>query len=598
MPRPSARSASITSQESYSAVMITDLVADVPISTECEPDSAKTTKEATNFGYDGHMDGEANCSIQDRSANSKANGPGISRGVILNAVQFGQNNTSTKIDEKPMQMTASLPVPTLTQQTPEPKGFKDMSLQRKIAFGFSFLPSILFVLCFAVILPCNVPRPCVEEAWITSFDYTEPTSGLELSEQITLTALKQGKNVLLELNKENGKFSDKTKLSTPPAYLMCGKIMNKDRKECFVMDTHGKIFSFKDSKSKRLWDPVSDTDVLPPSPVILSSCSDNMESMAVVVSNTTVKVLYSGNKISKFEISNCGSVPVKLMPWTLKSSSNIVLLCDERGKDRLVKIPKNVWCSLPSENKENPLVLHTGDLDSIKNSVLLPIEDYGLALWSEDVVSMIHPNGTLLWNVSVLSHSQENRFALHGKFHGEDKQLAILSSNLVSGLKVTLLNPSDGSVLKTASYQDIEVTEVKNIPGKKRDFLLLLLKKMKTARDMVATAFAQISDISTTIVSLLSNEELKDDTPSPIAVELALLDLDGHLVTVKQITDEANLSYKTTMAAITDKETDKETAILRVYLLSTSSNAQMKTTEVRNINVANWDKSTKSKCLP
>lgn len=176
MMKPSARSPSLTSQESYSAVIIADLVAEVPIVPEHELDAAKMTNTRTNLAYDGHIDGEAsptvNTTDSDNKKNMRTNGAGISRGVILNAVQFGQQEAKSKFDEKPMQLTSPMSVQVLMQPIPEPHGFKDMSIGRKIAFGFSFLPSIFFVLCFAIILPCNVPKPCVDEVWLISLNNT------------------------------------------------------------------------------------------------------------------------------------------------------------------------------------------------------------------------------------------------------------------------------------------------------------------------------------------------------------------------------------------------------------------------------------------
>lgn len=171
MLRPNARSPSITSQESYSAVMITDMIADVNVNPELEG-TPKSTKEETNLAFDGHMDGEVKSSPLEVVDSTKINGSGISKGVILNAVQFNSNDSKKTFDKTSVQLTAPLAVPTMIQPVSEPKGFKDMTLKRKIAFGFSFFPSIFFVLCFAVILPCKVPKQCVEEAWIVTFNNT------------------------------------------------------------------------------------------------------------------------------------------------------------------------------------------------------------------------------------------------------------------------------------------------------------------------------------------------------------------------------------------------------------------------------------------
>lgn len=172
MPRrSSARSHSITSQESYGTVMITDLAADVPVNTVYEEEDQPETKEATNLAYDAHMDGEVT-SQTSYDPSQKSNGAGISKGVILNAVQFGLNESKGKGDEKSIPMTTSLQIPEVRQPVKEPSGFKDMSLGRKVAFGFSFLPSILFVLCFSVILPCKPPKPCIHEVWRVELNNT------------------------------------------------------------------------------------------------------------------------------------------------------------------------------------------------------------------------------------------------------------------------------------------------------------------------------------------------------------------------------------------------------------------------------------------
>ncbi|XP_035230179.1 uncharacterized protein LOC118202135 [Stegodyphus dumicola] len=190
MPKTSARSLSLTSQESYSAVIIADMVAEVPIHPESEiiqrRSSAMKSKEETNFGYDGQMDTEnmppatvkLDAMVTVNLKPDRTNGGGISKGVLLNAAQFAPTDSKLKINQKiENQIPLNLPTqaPDAVKTSPTPSGFSDMSISRKIAFGFSFLPSILFVLCFAVLLPCENytgPQPSVQEQWSITLNET------------------------------------------------------------------------------------------------------------------------------------------------------------------------------------------------------------------------------------------------------------------------------------------------------------------------------------------------------------------------------------------------------------------------------------------
>lgn len=179
------RSLSITSQESYSAVIIADLVAEVQ--DQASPSADRKTavqrsnsarsevlrsrkggkKDETNLAFDGHQ-----TSVVD--VEGKTNGTmDITKGVILNtdhtklggdylngaggkAIEL-QDAGQGKADAKKVDTAAS---------------FKDMSVLRRVAFAASFLPSIMFVLCFAVILPCHKKVPCIEEMWAASLNNT------------------------------------------------------------------------------------------------------------------------------------------------------------------------------------------------------------------------------------------------------------------------------------------------------------------------------------------------------------------------------------------------------------------------------------------
>ncbi|GFQ87808.1 uncharacterized protein TNCT_328701 [Trichonephila clavata] len=213
MPKQNTgRSLSITSQESYSAVIIADLVAEVPTevdhqeSTGSRQNSMKrgskgdrknssTKKDEINLGYDDQTDPSPPAVVNVENMETvnlgpaRANGTDISKGVILNA-QFADLNNKTDYlatTEKSIEMnnTHQPPPPPVTGVKKETKSvaveFSQMSLPRKTAFIFSFLPSIMFVLCFAVILPCEQKLPCVQEMWFHALNDTDRCRPLRLT---------------------------------------------------------------------------------------------------------------------------------------------------------------------------------------------------------------------------------------------------------------------------------------------------------------------------------------------------------------------------------------------------------------------------------
>lgn len=66
---------------------------------------------------------------------------------------------------------------------------------------------------------------------------------------------------------------------------------------------------------------------------------------------------------------------------------------------------------------------------------------------------------------------------------------------------------------------------------------LFYLFHLKPTTRTVTAAFTRIADISSTIVSILSNEKLYEGTTGPLAEELSILDQDGNLEHVKEIRD-------------------------------------------------------------
>lgn len=588
MPKQNARSPSLTSQESYSAVIIADLVAEVQVPEEKGPQATipKSTKEETNLGYDGHLDGESGPATvnpdtkQINLSSMKANGAGISKGVILNAVQFGQSEPNGKGDDKVIQLTNALSIQTLTQPPPEPSGFKDMSILRKIAFGFSFLPSIMFVLCFAIILPCNVPKPCVETIWIRTLNNTVPTSSLETAQNVVFTVLEENINYFVALYTNDGSVNYKEKIPAKATYLHCGNFMNKIEKNCFIMDEAGNITVFNSTKGVFLWDPVSGEKH--PQPITLPHCSGEVESIAVAVNNTHLKILSDGNVVSRFVFTGCDSVPSRLLPWTRNGSSDIIIICKNDGQDMIQKVPQNAWCRSDIGSSGDIWTLHPKIAS--RDYILQPIED-GLVLWSGEEVSMLLPDGSEEWKITSDLHSDSNRFILHGNFIGKHKQVALLSSDISTKIQITILNSTDGSMMKSHSINASEATDVIQIQGKERDFVLLVLKTIR--KDVVTETLEHITTISTTVINYISNENITD-TPllfaKNTAQELAFLDLDGTIYSIKNLEDADS---KVSMTVVQERD------FLSIYLLRFLEDSSFPTqTEVRHIKVANWDIST------
>ncbi|KAF8787937.1 hypothetical protein HNY73_009485 [Argiope bruennichi] len=264
MPRQNAgRSMSLTSQESYSAVIIADMVAEIPNPPE-QPDieqgrknsaklenatSSPARKDGVNLGYDDQNEltppAVVNVDSMDINVNSnRANGTDISKGVILNA-QFGplDKKADNFITEKSIEMNNAQPVQA-SDAKKEPKAevptdFKHMSGPRKVAFIFSFLPSIMFVLCFAVILPCEKKLPCIQEMWTLTLNDTEITTRLQLSSGMLFYSYvhgASGTNGLIGRDVKTGNQVLNSSTSYVPHLKGCGKLVENSSDACWSLD--------------------------------------------------------------------------------------------------------------------------------------------------------------------------------------------------------------------------------------------------------------------------------------------------------------------------------------------------------------------------
>ncbi|CAL1270681.1 unnamed protein product [Larinioides sclopetarius] len=373
MPRQNAaRSMSLTSQESYSAVIIADMVAEVQSPPE-NPDIVKGRKNSSklengvdvsssagkkvevNLGYDGQTDTTKPAVVNvDLMDSNRANGTDISKGVILNA-QFGSLNKKADnlITEKSIEMNNALPAQAsdAKKESKVSTDFKHMSGPRKVAFIFSFLPSIMFVLCFAVILPCEKKLPCIQEMWSLTLNDTEITTRLQLSSEKLFYSYVNGvsgSNGVISLDVESGNQAWNSSVSYVPHLKGCGKLVETSSEACLVTGRSG-LFELLNASSgvtlRQL--NINSTDNPPMfryDPVLLPDClGDGISEYGFAVSHNEIKVVYQGYISSSVSVSSCDTEPEKLTPWTSKNNkTDLIFICRKDGKGGSVRF---IWLS-------------------------------------------------------------------------------------------------------------------------------------------------------------------------------------------------------------------------------------------------------------
>ncbi|KAG8172923.1 hypothetical protein JTE90_029613 [Oedothorax gibbosus] len=180
--------------------------------------------------------------------------------------------------------------------------------------------------------------------------------------------------------------------------------------------------------------------VHPSLPIILPDC--NMDGVSEVVLSTSpvlLKVLFKGFSVSHDNLPTdlCDDRLDGMVPWTTENGTDIVATCKSGGKDRLLRITQENWCStLKKKNGTGEIIiLDTRPSGTFENSKILPTTD-GVIVWSQEEVRMIDLNGQMLWSTNISAHSIKNRFVLHGKFDKSGYQVALFSSDLYANLQV------------------------------------------------------------------------------------------------------------------------------------------------------------------
>lgn len=625
MPKQNVgRSLSITSQESYSAVIIADLVAEVPTevdhpeSTGSRQNSMKrgsnrknssTKKDEINLGYDEQTDASppAVVNVEDMETvnlgPARANGTDISKGVILNA-QFADLNNKTDYlatTEKSIEMnnTHQSPPPPVTDAKKETVAveFGQMSLPRKVAFVFSFLPSIMFVLCFAVILPCEQKLPCVQEMWFHALNDTVITSGLKISSERVFYSFyseASGKklNGLTSLNVEDGSQVWKKKVMYTPSLVDCAKLIENTTDTCLIEETTGAIGLFNAITGDlmahfNLTEPNGGSPYLP---VILPDCQNNgIAEIGIAVSKQKMKIIYQGVIISSVNVPLCDSLPQKMTPLArTDDKTDLVFVCQKDTKDQLVTMSQDAWCTYkkPNTGKKEAKVIHTGEIDSLAQSILVPTPT-GLLMWSKNEVISFGMDGEKIWNVPTEPHSDNNRFLLYGKFDESGSKVALFSSDITSKLLITVLNNKTGETTWNKTVLKTEASDVSVIKGEKSDFVLMLTRKGE--HDLKAEAVTQLAEVPTTIISLLSEEGMSaptESSPSRMVEELVFSELGG---SYHQTVDEVKMpyaegeSYKPSLTVV-----PRQNEGITVVVLKQSTTRRPRT-QLRSIRVNNWD---------
>ncbi|XP_054708580.1 uncharacterized protein LOC129218363 [Uloborus diversus] len=607
MPKVSARSPSLTSQESCSAVIIADLVADVPIVDDSHiinrrPSGPKDKKDAKH-GYNGPAEETFSPavvnvgSMETVNMQSARNGGGISKGVILNATQFGPAETRLKLDsEKKEKDIALSPVsPMQVSQVPEStkedimSGFSEMSLSRKIAFGASFLPSILFVLCFAVILPCQKPVPCIEEKFRLILNDTD-VSRLRIPNNIVFTYKNNLENGAMSID-ENGEELWKTQMKESANFIECGNFASPDRKDCLVMDKSGVLYLFNELDGKLIWTrSITAGHEAVPHPAFFPDCDGkDVPEIALAVSKDKVRILSQINKVYDVYIPRCDTNPSRLTSWG-NDTADLIFICQKGEKEVL-----NVAKDLCSRNVRVPQIL-SREIGDLSKGKILPTKD-GLAVWIQDEVTFYDFNYNPVWTVSTEPHSNKNRFLLYGKFHTVGRQLALFSSDLNSRFLATRLDIENGNTTWTKSIKNTEASDVSHVEGKQKDFAVVVMKKVKNQDDITTEAVARINSVSTTIVSFIANEEINfhvlNGTGDSLVEEISIMELDGKedglIIDKKEILAPNGPMHESTIL-VNVQESDKRP--LTIFVVQKSKDNQVKKSSIRSIRIANWDSST------
>lgn len=614
MPRSSLRSPSITSTESYSAMIIADLVAEVPVAQNeghnhevkrrgSTPKSLKKVKK--NLGKEESTENRSPVDLAAGRSNSD-----VSKGVLLNVVHFGQANDAqwvpfqkedktTDLKSKAMFISMS-DLPDGSKSAPVPVGVEDsqMSIPRKIAFGFSFLPSILFVLCFSIILPCEKPELCVQETWSRILNGSGITSPLQNSTDILFTFSKENFNSVLSIDRTSGSIRWESSTDSRSRFIHCQDFdfNNDSMDDCLVLDESNKLYVFNTSNGALLWKHhvahhENQTTSLP---VILPNCTtDNGPKILVAVHSTTLNAFSPDGIHSTINISGCDTLPSTLTTWFRDEETDLIYYCKSGNEiGTLYTIPKEEFCNDGNHVALETIPLISRKIEDHQKLDLLPTSE-GLVLWLEDYITLLKSDGVAVWELNTRNHSSEKRFIRQGKFNGKEEQIALFSSGQHADFQVTTVSLRSGNIAWYYYWHKEAVVNVAVLQGKRKDFALMITNEMKT--HLIKQALGDTNEISTTILSYLNRTSITE------MQKIWLLELDEdkltHIIQTKELPDSLDDPLTSSIAYI--KNEDETSSLIIIQAHSHKSNDQQLWMHLNNIQVKNWDLTNKkpSKCI-
>ncbi|XP_035204720.1 uncharacterized protein LOC118179665, partial [Stegodyphus dumicola] len=265
------------------------------------------------------------------------------------------------------------------------------------------------------------------------------TSKLRVSNNILFTFAKDYENGVISIDRSSGKELWKANINESARYIQCGKLDTPQQETCIVMDGEGRLKLINPLDGSVLWSRDIQEEEKPSLPLILPDCNnDNLEEVAVAVSKSKIKIVFGGGSVVSFvTVSGCDAIPVKLTAWnTTENTTDLLFVCQRKENEVLVRVPESKWCLYSTTPKLDTSILTSRNSGVLSSSLLLPTEE-SLVLWTESEVTLLETNGTQRWQVSSGPHSSQNRFALFGKFDGKEKQVALFSSDFLTGFQVS-----------------------------------------------------------------------------------------------------------------------------------------------------------------
>lgn len=486
---------------------------------------------------------------------------GLSKGVILSAMNFG-GSYDLKCDPKENKEKAaskdqelsenSSKTPKAVEAATETSGKasddekgdekKKMSLPRKIAFGFSFLPSVMFVLTFAVILPCEeyqLPGSCVKNKWSFILNQTEIGAYTSLPQMLLFAYQSVNASVpsdgLISLNVETGNETWRRPLDSYPKHLECGNIdVNRDGiADCLTVLNNGDVCAFNSSNGNMFWNfPVNQVK---DATTLLTGCRYKDHRPIGIASYSKENVLVfdivseiDGSVLISKEVrltTKCLSSVFSMQPWNHDNGTDLVYYCvDNTGFAHIWRVKHSDWC--PQEDGEETKIIVPEDLimfDGKKTDAVYFPTTEGLVIWTSTGVSFLLRDGKVKWQYFT-DYSSRDRIVKYGSFYLGGEQVALIARNnshyTGGNIVVSVLESENGKELIQLSYPYKTVNQAVVLKGNETDALLIAAVMVKEDENV------QKSDKEVVLRSNISSSEtFRSDVTYDVTQRKAVEDL-------------------------------------------------------------------------